>query len=176
MHRHLEIWVFVVFMAMAFFVMGGCKRSKPASKPITNYVESYIVLDFQASDQWKATHSVTATWRNRNLAFPAVFRVTGKGNWSFTKCDDGSCVITVCGDPVTFNIQPGFELEMAIVDGFSILPPGGTATESSVALPPGGKLSSVSYYCLAPVGTTTARGPSEAETTKLLQGSIIDVE
>jgi len=175
MRRHLAISILVISMAMSFFVLGGCKRSKPAPTSMANLIGNYYILDFRAPDEWWATHSVTATWRNRELAFPAVFRFT-RGGHASTRNDDGSWTMTICRDPVTFNIQPRVELETLLFESTLILPPGETDTGSSIVLPRGEKIGVVIYDGYVPAGTTGEKAPSEAETEKLLQGPVINVE
>jgi len=178
MHKYLGIPALVVCAITAFFISGGCSRSKPAPASVENHVESYYVLDFQAPDDWKANHSVAVSWRQTKLGFPAVFRLPLKASHPhhFTKTDDGSCALTICGDPVSFDIQPRMKLECAGVVSFLIVPPGATETGSSIALPTGGKMKLVSYLCLTPADNPDTKDLPEAEIEKLLQGPAIEVE
>lgn len=176
MRRFRAIPPLVVFIILPVFVLGGCKKGKPTSEPIANYVRFYYILDFQASEEWKATHRVTATWRNETLSLPAAFTTINKGSCQIRIVDDGSCEVTIFGDPVTFDIQPGCDLKIAIIDDFQIVPAGGTVSGSSISLPHGEKLKFVSYNCLAPSGDTTATAPSQAEVEKLLQNHVIDAK
>ena len=152
--------VAITFALVTLLGVAGCKNDTHLS----DLVDSYIVVNFRASDQWKKAHSAYLEWQGQKLAFPVLFKLADRADGGMYY--DGPAPKLVLNPSVGeirqvttaafVQTEPQCKLETTF-QVEQLLPPGGQATtlpdgRISYSVPNGKKTSYVKAYSFWPDG------------------------